>query len=179
MKKETRLASLFILLRLFRVPVHFAGSGHGLELGTHRTTTWPDTLEMMGWDLTAEGLALVLSRNLPAFARQRMGPVFRELQEAAGWPSDRMPAFLAIHPGGPKVLSALGESLGVPDALLEPARRVLARNGNMSAPTFLYVLEEILRETPVPSGPGVYSVLGPGFTCDIGVLSPANGASHA
>jgi alkylresorcinol/alkylpyrone synthase len=150
-----------------------AGEGRGLELGTHRTTTWPDTLDMMGWDLTEEGLGLVLSRNLPAFARSRLGPVLEDLRGAAGWPADREPAFLAIHPGGPKVLEALGESLGVPERLLAPARRVLERYGNMSAPTFLYVLEEILRETPEPSGPGLYSVLGPGFTCDMGVLTPA------
>jgi alkylresorcinol/alkylpyrone synthase len=150
-----------------------AGDGRGLELGAHRTTTWSDTLDIMGWEVTEEGLGLVLSRNLPAFARTRLGPVLEDLRGAAGWPADRVPGFLAIHPGGPKVLAALGESLAVPDALLEPARRVLARYGDMSAPTFLYVLEEILRETPEPATAGLYSVMGPGFTCDMGVLSPA------
>jgi alkylresorcinol/alkylpyrone synthase len=150
-----------------------AGEGTGLALGAHRTTTWPDTLEMMGWDVTEDGLSLVLSRNLPAFARQRIAPVVADVRRAAGWPDDVAPAFLAIHPGGPKVLAALGESLGVPEPLLGPARRVLERYGNMSAPTFLYVLEEVLRETPRPEGPGLYSALGPGFTCDMGVLSPA------
>ncbi len=149
------------------------GSGHGLELGVHRTTTWPDTLDMMGWDLTDAGLGLVLSRSLPAFARERMGPVLADVRAAAGWGPDEEPAFLALHPGGPKVLDAIGEAIGATPALLAPARRVLARYGNMSAPTFLYVLAEILSETPEPAGPGVYSVLGPGFSCDIGVLSPA------
>ena len=154
-----------------------AGSGRGIELLGHRTTTWPGTLDMMGWDLTEQGLSLVLSRSLPAFARERMGPVVDDLRAAAGWEQGEMPAFLAIHPGGPKVLEALAESLGAPPALLAPARRVLARHGNMSAPTFLYVLDEILSETPEPDGPGIYSVLGPGFTCDIGILVPA--AVHA
>lgn len=150
-----------------------AGSGCGLELSAHRTTTWPGTLDMMGWDLGEEGLGLVLSRNLPAFARERMGAVLEELRAAAGWGPGEMPAFAAIHPGGPKVLEALADSLSLPPSLLDPARRVLARQGNMSAPTFLYVLEEILRETPDPAGPGLYSVMGPGFTCDCGALSPS------
>lgn len=150
-----------------------AGSGRGLELAAHRTTTWPDTLDMMGWDVTAQGLELVLSRNLPAFTRSRMGAVLADLKSAAGLRRDEVPAFAALHPGGPKVLEALGESLALPPALLEPARRTLARYGNMSAPTFLYVLEEILRETPEPAGTGIYSVLGPGFTCDAGVLTPS------
>ena len=149
-----------------------AGSGHGPELGVHRTTTWPGTLDMMGWEVTEGGLELVLSRSLPAFVRERMGPVMDDLRAAAGWLPHESPAFAAVHPGGPKVLDALAESTGLPDALLDPARRVLSRHGNMSAPTFLYVLEEILREQPEPTAPGFYSVLGPGFTCDAGVLLP-------
>jgi alkylresorcinol/alkylpyrone synthase len=154
-----------------------AGSGRGLELGTHRTTTWPDTLGMMGWDLTDGGLSLVLSRSLPVFARERMGPVLDDLRAGAGWRPDEMPAFAALHPGGPKVLNAIAESIGASEDLVGPARRTLARYGNMSAPTFLYVLEEILRETPEPDGPGLYSVLGPGFTCDIGVMVPSHVAA--
>jgi len=148
------------------------GAGSGLELTAHRTTTWPDTLGMMGWNVGDEGLGLVLSRNLPAFARERMPDVMEDLRAAVGWSSDEMPVFAALHPGGPKVLEALAAGTGLPDRLLDPARRVLARHGNMSAPTFLYVLEEILRETPEPTGPGIYSVMGPGFTCDCGVLTP-------
>jgi alkylresorcinol/alkylpyrone synthase len=150
-----------------------AGSGRGLELSTHRTTTWPETLDMMGWELRDGGLGLILSRSLPAFARERMGPVLADLRASLDWDEDEQPAFLALHPGGPKVLAAVGEAIGAPESLLAPARRVLARHGNMSAPTFLYVLDEILRETPDPAGPGVYSAMGPGFTCDVGVLSPA------
>jgi alkylresorcinol/alkylpyrone synthase len=148
------------------------GSGAGLELTSHRTTTWPDTLDMMGWDVGEEGLGLVLSRNLPAFARERMPDVMGDLYASVGWESDELPAFAALHPGGPKVLAALAEGTGLPDHLLDPARRVLSRYGNMSAPTFLYVLEDILNETPEPAGPGIYSVMGPGFTCDCGVLTP-------
>lgn len=150
-----------------------AGHGRGLRLGVHRTTSWPDSLDIMGWNVTEKGLELVLSRSLPAFARERMAPVLEDLRARAGWGPGDLPAFAALHPGGPKVLAALGEALELPDTLLAPARRVLARHGNMSAPTFLYVLEEILATTPEPQGPGLYSVLGPGFTCDMGVLEPA------
>src|SRR5205085_7203721 len=103
------------------------GSGSGLELGVHRTTTWPATLDMMGWNVTDAGMELVLSRSLPAFARERMGPVVDDLRAVAGWDEDELPAFVALHPGGPKVLAAIGESAGLPAALLDPARRVLSR----------------------------------------------------
>ena len=60
------------------------GAGSGLELTAHRTTTWPDTLGMMGWNVGDEGLGLVLSRNLPAFARERMPDVMEDLRAAVG-----------------------------------------------------------------------------------------------
>src|SRR5205823_6249221 len=96
-----------------------------------------------------------------------------DLRAAAGWSPDDLPAFAALHPGGPKVLEAIADALAFPPALFEPSRRVLARYGNMSAPTFLFVLEDILRETPDPEAPGIYGAMGPGFTADMGVVAPA------
>jgi alkylresorcinol/alkylpyrone synthase len=147
-----------------------AAGGSGPALGVHRSTTWPDTLGTMAMQLTEGGLSLSLSREILGLSRVHMGPVLDDLRRAAGWGPTQAPAFLAIHPGASKVLDALGEGLGLEPALLEPSRRVLARHGNMSSPTVLYVLEEILGAARPPAGPGMYSALGPGFTCECGVL---------
>jgi alkylresorcinol/alkylpyrone synthase len=148
-----------------------ADGGAGLPLGVHRTTTWPHSLDVMGWRLKPEGLRVVFSSRIPSIARKRMAPVLAALRaDVPQWPDDEPPGFCALHPGGPKVLEALQESCGLSDAALDPARRVLARCGNMSSPTFLFVLDEILRETPQPRGFGLYGALGPGFTSELGVL---------
>lgn len=57
----------------------------------------------------------------------------------------------ALHGGGHKVISAVGEKLGLPEAKLQPTRDVLARYGNMSSPSVLFSLKEIL-ETGLNAG---------------------------
>jgi alkylresorcinol/alkylpyrone synthase len=148
-----------------------ASSGPGLALGPHRTTTWPRTQRVMGWDLREDGLKVVFSSRIPQIARTRARPALEALRaQVPDWADDEPPAFAAVHPGGPKVLDALSEALGLSERALAPARRVLARCGNMSSPTVLFVLEEILRATPDPPGIGIYAALGPGFTSEMGAL---------
>ncbi|MFH1146172.1 MAG: 3-oxoacyl-[acyl-carrier-protein] synthase III C-terminal domain-containing protein [Pseudomonadota bacterium] len=50
----------------------------------------------------------------------------------------------AVHPGGEKIINAVQAGIGLSDAQLGPARDILARHGNMSSPTVLFVLRKIL-----------------------------------
>ena len=52
----------------------------------------------------------------------------------------------AIHAGGEKILAAVQEGLGLTDAHLAAARQVLMDYGNMSSPTVLFELENILEK---------------------------------
>ena len=51
----------------------------------------------------------------------------------------------AIHPGGPKVVDAVGRKLGLDDSALAASWHVLRRHGNCSSATVLLVLDELLR----------------------------------
>mgnify|MGYP003337955638 CR=1 FL=1 len=66
------------------------------------------------------------------------------------------------HPGGAKVLTALETVLELPDGALDHERSVLAKYGNMSAPTVLFVLESVAKQG-LPECV-VLTSLGPGFT---------------
>ena len=55
-------------------------------------------------------------------------------EEIQGW---------AVHPGGPRVIDAVGEALGLEDRQLQPSREVLAEFGNMSSPTVLFILDRL------------------------------------
>src|SRR5262249_51927383 len=70
----------------------------------------------------------------------------------------------AIHPGGPKILSAVEEALGLPAAANQPAREVLAVYGNMSSPTVLFHLDN-LRKKQAPR-PCVALAFGPGLAVE-------------
>ena len=74
----------------------------------------------------------------------------------------------AIHPGGPRIVSAVAESLHLPEKATAASRQVLARCGNMSSPTLLFILEE-LRRTKSPR-PCVAMGFGPGLAVETALL---------
>ena len=49
----------------------------------------------------------------------------------------------AVHPGGPRILSAVEESLALPPHATSISRQVLAELGNMSSPTVLFIIERM------------------------------------
>jgi predicted naringenin-chalcone synthase len=51
----------------------------------------------------------------------------------------------AVHPGGPRILDTVEESLQLPARALEESRAVLAECGNMSSPTLLFIIDRLRR----------------------------------
>lgn len=74
----------------------------------------------------------------------------------------------AIHPGGPKILDAVEESLGLKPDQTDVARQVLRDYGNMSSATVLFLIERLRREgRPLPC---VALAFGPGLTAEVALL---------
>ena len=133
-------------------------------------TTWPDTLDIMGWRIEDNGLAVVLNRAIPTFARQNMRAAMDEMlarQELAVGDIDRF----ICHPGGAKVVDAIELALGLDQGSLDHERNVLRDHGNMSAPTGLFVLDRV-RQSGMPKR-SVLTALGPGFTMSTVTLRAA------
>ena len=67
----------------------------------------------------------------------------------------------AIHPGGPRILDAVEESLGLDAVATATSREVLTECGNMSSPTILFIIDRMRRcNAPRPClalgfGPGL------------------------
>lgn len=138
-----------------------SGEPKQIELAGAAQHMWPDTLQIMGWDVEDNGLGVVFDRAIPPFAQREVAPALDQLlrrMELVRGDVDR----LAFHPGGAKVLAALETALDLGSGALAQERAVLREFGNMSSPTVLFVLEQILDQGP----PGclVASALGPGFT---------------
>jgi predicted naringenin-chalcone synthase len=70
----------------------------------------------------------------------------------------------AVHPGGPKILTAAAEGLGLSAAAMAPSRGVFAEYGNMSSPTVLFILDR-LRRANAPR-PCVALGFGPGLVTE-------------
>jgi len=79
--------------------------------------------------------------------------------------------FWLMHPGGRKVMDRVQEALGLSDADVAISRHILRNYGNMSSPTVLFVLNEVLRSGDARAGDrGVLLALGPGFAAEAALL---------
>lgn len=129
--------------------------------------TWPDSLDVMGWRVEDDGLGVLFSRDIPTLVREGFAPVMGDFLARNDVRPEALAA-TACHPGGMKVVDALESVVGLPAGGMTAARRVLRDYGNMSAPTVLFVLREVLRARP--RGPILVSALGPGFTAGFVLL---------
>ena len=149
-----------------------ADGGAGPALVASGEHTWPASADVMGWRVGGDGLEVVFSRDIPNLVRHDFGPVLTRFLRRCDLRLSDMDGF-AAHPGGAKVLDSLEAVFGLPPGGLAAARRVLRQFGNMSAPTVLFVLDEILRcrrSRGMAAGRLLLTSLGPGFTAGFAVL---------
>jgi alkylresorcinol/alkylpyrone synthase len=135
-----------------RGPVTIEGAGEH---------TWPDTLDIMGWNVDPLGFGVIFDRSIPAFARAHLRGAVEAILGRLDLAIEDVDRFVC-HPGGAKVVDAIETALGLGQGALDHERAVLADHGNMSAPTALFVLERVLAQPPPRRL--VMSALGPGFT---------------
>ena len=133
--------------------------------------TWPDSLDIMGWDVTDDGLGVLFSRDIPTLVRTELRAVAEHYLETQNLTLDDIDSFVC-HPGGAKVIDALEEAYGVPQGGLSHTREVLRDYGNMSAATVLFVLERTLANAN-GARRHLLSTLGPGFTAGFLTLEEA------
>jgi alkylresorcinol/alkylpyrone synthase len=145
------------------------GSGPRIESwGEH---TWPQSLDVMGWEVKEDGLGVLFSRDIPALVRQELRQAADRFLEQQGLGRLDLAGYVC-HPGGAKVLDALEDAFELPHGALAHARSTLRDYGNMSAVTVLFVLERLLAARP-RAGRYLMSALGPGFTASFALLEEA------
>ena len=127
----------------------------------------PASAEAMSWAIEDHGFVMGLSPQVPDLIAEHLRPWLE------GWLADHQLTLesigcWAVHPGGPRILSAVTETLGLDPALIEPSRSVLRDCGNMSSPTLLFILER-LRRSGAP-GPCLAMAFGPGLCVEVALL---------
>ncbi len=138
----------------------------GPELIGSHSTTWPDTGDIMGWDLVESGFKVKISRSIPTLVRRKASENLLAACGSACISPESLQHFL-IHPGGTKVLDAFEEVLGFEPGGLVLPREVLRECGNMSSVTVMFALERFLKSREfAPGERGVISALGPGFSAE-------------
>jgi alkylresorcinol/alkylpyrone synthase len=155
------------------VVVSADNAGRGPEIVAAGTRLWPQSLDQLGVRLTDTGFRAFLSPELPRLIRVNLQPTLSDFLERQALNLDDI-SFWAIHPGGPKVLDAVGASLNLSDALLRPSWEVLEQYGNLSSASTLFILRHLSKIAPPPPGSlGLMLAFGPGVTCEVVLLRSA------
>ena len=126
----------------------------------------PDSEDAMTWRIRDYGFEMTLSARVPELISSNL----------RGWVDGWLAQHdmtvgdihsWALHPGGPRILSAAGKSLGLDNGSLDVSRDILKNFGNMSSPTVLFILNK-LREQDAQT-PCLALAFGPGLVAE-GVL---------
>lgn len=142
----------------------------GPEVLATRTVLYPDTGWVMGWDLVDTGFKVVLSGKVPEVVRAHVGADVDAFLGDHGLARGDIRHWVA-HTGGPKVLSAFGEALGLAPEALARSRRSLAEVGNLSSASVLFVLGDLLDAGEArPGDLGLLAAMGPGFGAEFLLL---------
>ncbi|WP_053204118.1 type III polyketide synthase [Jiangella muralis] len=135
-----------------------------------RSRLYADTERAMGWDVGATGLRIVLSADVPELVRTQVGDDLDGFLSGHGLRREDV-EWWVCHPGGPKVLEAMQEALGVDHDALALTWDSLDRIGNLSSASVLHVLADTLElRPPRPGSYGIMLAMGPGFCLELVLL---------
>ncbi|HUV48149.1 MAG TPA: 3-oxoacyl-[acyl-carrier-protein] synthase III C-terminal domain-containing protein, partial [Actinomycetes bacterium] len=131
---------------------------------------FPDTERVMGWDVGASGMRVVLSPVVPDLVANDLRPVVDRFLAQHHLAVGDIKYWIA-HPGGPKVLTALEGAMGIDATATAVTWASLREVGNLSSASVLHVLEQTLDARPAGSGePALLVAMGPGFCAELVLL---------
>ncbi len=123
----------------------------------------------MAWEVSNTGFLMKLTNHIPQLIKAEIKHLLEEalailslsIHDIHHW---------AVHPGGKNILEAINHALLLDDKALQHSYKILKNFGNMSSPTVLFVMKEIMQE--IKPQQNVFMVaFGPGITMESLVLS--------
>ncbi len=135
---------------------------HGLSLDSFRAVHFPDTTELMRWDIGDSGFDMVLSGKVPVAIEQGIRVHGNEILDGA---DPKAIELWAVHPGGRTVVDAVERAFAIAPAALSASRGVLRDFGNMSSATVMFVLKALLTAGK-PNAAGCGMAFGPGLMAE-------------
>lgn len=120
----------------------------------------------MAWELSHRGFIITLSSYIPDLIEQDIAALVEGATQHSGL-SIKDITHWCIHPGGKKILSAIQKQLQLSDDDMLFSKSILSRYGNMSSPTVLFVLKEILDNLEDDKPANIFgTAFGPGLTME-------------
>ena len=143
---------------------------HGVQVRDSLAHFFPDTERVMGWDVGASGMRVVLSPTVPDLVARELRPVvdtlltrngLTPLTSSTGWPT----------PAARRCSRRWRRRSGSTTRRRRLTWKSLRDVGNLSSASVLHVLEQTLLQAPAGSGrPGLLLAMGPGFCAELVLL---------
>jgi len=119
----------------------------------------------MAWEISSKGFLMTLSSYIPQLIKQDIEVLISAALQQQELTPQQIP-YWCIHPGGKKIVDVIEQKLSLSASQTKFARKVLAENGNMSSPTILFVLKEIM-DSSIKPGEKIFGIaFGPGLTME-------------
>ena len=129
-----------------------------------------ERIEEVGLQHRNGKLRIVLGESIQHLAGTMIEKALQPLLQRHGLSRSQI-RFWVVHPGGRKVIDRVQNYFGMNAAQLRFSKSVLRNFGNMSSPTVMFVLDEVVRSGEPRAGDwGVMIALGPGMAAELALL---------
>ncbi|MEO8962310.1 MAG: type III polyketide synthase [Ginsengibacter sp.] len=129
--------------------------------------------EHMSWQLSSSGFLMKLSGYVPDLIEQDFNHLLENALQDANLEKDDISDW-CIHPGGKRILTSIEKCTAITHDELACSYKVLNDYGNMSSPTILFVLKEIIDSLAKKAKKTINifgAAFGPGLTMETFILS--------
>ncbi|GAB3040180.1 3-oxoacyl-[acyl-carrier-protein] synthase III C-terminal domain-containing protein [Parafrigoribacterium mesophilum] len=134
-----------------------------------RSSYYPDTQQVIGWNIRGTGFEIVLSSGVAAVIEQNFPADVSAFLAAHSLGARGIDTWIA-HPGGPRVLEAFAQALGLSPACFQLSWNSLGAVGNLSSASVLHILADALARGVPPGASGLLFALGPGVSAEFVLL---------
>lgn len=135
----------------------------GLYLSGFYSEVLPKGKKEMTWELSSSGFLMTLSGYIPELIEEDFNALVSRALKKEGLTKENISQW-CIHPGGRRILDTIRKSIGLNTQDLEASYKILREYGNMSSPTLLFVLKELMKH---PSKKALFgAAFGPGLTME-------------
>jgi predicted naringenin-chalcone synthase len=142
----------------------------GLTINGFYSLLLTEGKELMGWNITPVNFEMTLDAKIPDFIGAEAKSIVSKAINKFNITLETIDKW-AIHPGGKKILDTLKNKLQLTDTDLQASYKILNEYGNMSSPTILFVLNELIKSQG-EQGETIFSIgFGPGLSIETALFT--------
>jgi len=143
----------------------------GLHLSNFKSELLIQGKSDMAWHVSSLGFRMTLSRYIPLLIGSGIEPMLKTTLNSLKLKKNKI-SHWAIHPGGKKILETVKDQLNLTEVNLKTSFNVLKKHGNMSSPTILFILSDMMKELNWREGNRIFAAaFGPGLTMESLILT--------